>query len=88
MAMTANNEYQGWTNYPTWAVNLWVNNDYDVYHYLNRQSLKTEEECREFVESLQYLFPATYEGITRDIYPDYSFSDVDWHEIWEAWNES
>lgn len=32
-ATTADRTYNGWTNYETWCVNLWLNNDSDDYHY-------------------------------------------------------
>ena len=27
----SNDTYNGWTNYPTWAVNLWLSNDEGLY---------------------------------------------------------
>jgi hypothetical protein len=27
------NEYSGWTNYQTWNVNLWIDNDQGLYSY-------------------------------------------------------
>ena len=29
----ANTTYQGWTNYETWAVNLWLDNEEGVHDY-------------------------------------------------------
>ena len=30
-AMTEDQTYNGWKNYPTWAVNLWLDNERDTY---------------------------------------------------------
>lgn len=40
--MTAETTYNGWKNYPTWAVNLWLSNDEGLY-------LTTLEQVREIV---------------------------------------
>lgn len=29
--MNAETGYQGWANYPTWCVNLWIGNERDLY---------------------------------------------------------
>ena len=29
--MSENKEYEGWTNYDTWNVSLWINNEYGLY---------------------------------------------------------
>ena len=34
-------KYNGWTNYETWAVNLWITNDQDTYNFWR----ETAEEC-------------------------------------------
>ena len=31
-AMTEDQTYNGWKNYPTWAVNLWLSNDEGLYN--------------------------------------------------------
>lgn len=61
--MTENSGYQGWANYPTWAVNLWLSNDQPLYlETLHRTSTAmdaaeaeqiehpywTEEQCLRF----------------------------------------
>ena len=31
--ITIDDTYNGWTNKETWLVNVWLNNDYDLYKY-------------------------------------------------------
>jgi hypothetical protein len=31
---TKNDEYNGWPNYETWAINAWLTNDYESYEQL------------------------------------------------------
>ena len=46
--------YQGWTNYETWNVALWVNNDEAMYREMKRQgrykytAAQAERLCRSF----------------------------------------
>lgn len=35
--MTKNECYQGWSNYATWAVALWIDNDQNAYQYWREQ---------------------------------------------------
>lgn len=37
-------EYNGWTNYPTWAVNLWMDNDQASAMFWERESI----DCLEY----------------------------------------
>lgn len=36
--MTHNNTYNGWTNYETWLVNLWINNEEPSYRYWREEA--------------------------------------------------
>ena len=43
--------FNGWKNYPTWAVNLWLSNDAGLYE---RALEIAEEEYRDAQDCLQY----------------------------------
>jgi hypothetical protein len=49
--------YNGWKNYPTWAVNLWLANDEPLY----REAL---EKAREAVEDAPQDLNAIPDGVT------------------------
>ena len=92
--------YNGWKNYPTWAVNLWLSNDEGLYN-----------EAREIAEqNRQQQTPDNphwgravcadqfKEWVTNDLAPNlgasfaadllgYALDQVDWFEIADAWLE-
>lgn len=70
------NEYNGWTNYATWRVNLEL---FDGTEGYTDPSL-----CREFAEEM--IDQTTDEGIGRD-YAMAFISDVNWHEIAARYQE-
>ncbi len=39
-------EYNGWTNYETWVVNLWIGNDQGSYSYWNDQAQEELERAQ------------------------------------------
>jgi hypothetical protein len=62
--------YNGWTNYATWRVNLEM---FDGY-----ESTLSADTAREIVE--EYIEGSSVEGLARD-YALAFISDVNWHEI-------
>lgn len=46
--------YNGWTNHETWAVNLHLSNDYDIYTWLNKLAENTWRESVDWDEPGQY----------------------------------
>src|SRR3990167_9926974 len=41
------NTYQGWTNYETWAVNLWLTNDSGIYDMIREMGQEAKEAAPE-----------------------------------------
>ncbi|GAG63977.1 unnamed protein product [marine sediment metagenome] len=37
-------KYNGWTNYETWAVNLWFTNKQKIYDYINKEIDRAKKE--------------------------------------------
>lgn len=75
--------YNGWTNWETWNVVLWVDNDEGLYN------------ARRDASNGHYTAERA-EAFVRDILPDGTpdmddtdggYAVVDWQEIADAWNE-
>ena len=96
-------EYQGWTNYETWCVQLWLNNEEAPYRHWTEQAqevwadteldeylTRSEAARRQLAERLQ---GAIEEGDPLDgasVYHDLltsAIGDVNWSEIANAWLE-
>lgn len=84
------NEYNGWTNYETWLVKLWMDNDEGSYNYWREQAedyYNTDKDDpsglaealkEQHEESLPQL-----EGFAADLM-NAAMSEVDWREIAES----
>lgn len=85
--------YNGWSNYPTWAVNLWLSNDEGLY----RETLDLVERnagTRQLTEVSDALKSWVRDELAPDLGASFSadllgwaFDQVDWREIASAWIE-
>ena len=87
--------YNGWTNYETWCVNLWIENEEPSYRHaqdLAKFASRQADPTNGLASSLKFW-------IENDYTPDLGASlaadllgaalgEVDWHEIAEAMLEN
>jgi hypothetical protein len=69
----ADQEYNGWTNYETWNVALWIQNDEGLYDIARRC-----DDYSEFVSSIDGLITKTPDGVsfTSAMLNDFQLNDM------------
>jgi hypothetical protein len=98
MCSTATN-YNGWSNYPTWAVNLWLSNEEglcnatrelvaSVVHPENEDCIVRADVADALRDFVQDLANQEYEeaSFVQDLL-GYALAEVSWFEIADAWLE-
>jgi len=62
-------DYQGWPNYETWAVNLWLSNDQGMYNFiqeLTEAAVTHGEEPYELGDTLQQFIAEDLNPLTDE----------------------
>ena len=62
--------YNGWTNYETWNVALWIGNDEGLYDIARRC-----DDYQDFVDSIEGLITETGDGVS------FTSDMLNWHEL-------
>jgi hypothetical protein len=79
--LTPNTTYQGWANYETWNVSLWINNDEGLYN-LACDCVNNGETYGDFVKYLKECdITSTPDGV------DYEYTYLDGIELNEMMSE-
>ena len=79
--------YNGWANYPTWAVHLWLSNDEGSYEEARMiangsgSPLEREQKLRDCV--LDYHIIELTGSLSSDLL-GYAARQIDWSEILDA----
>ena len=84
--------YNGWANYETWFIHIWLTNDEGIYDEC-REAAEEQSERYELVswlkEHVEYLAELTVPDLftsgnfVSDLYQA-AISEVDWYEIAES----
>lgn len=86
--MNAESRYNGWSNYETWAVNLWLTDDEGIYECIKewaREALQQDidnrssaaDHIKKFVdEMMPEMKPSLFSDLLQ-----HAIGRVDWHEI-------
>jgi hypothetical protein len=80
-------EYNGWTNWATWNVNLWLDND-EQLHKLSKQMSSPEllqEFCEHFIHDfLDFWNEDRFGNKSLD---EREWDNINWEELYDTYKE-
>ena len=94
--MSNDSTYNGWTNYETWLVNLWIQNDEELYNILREEVVEADtlfdakELLLAWIDNEYDMFieatGATHGGLLPDLLRG-AMQAVNWYEIAKNWRD-
>jgi hypothetical protein len=82
--------YNGWSNYETWCVKLWIDNDEASYNRFRRivRSAETKSKAADEVKEMMYDEMPNLGGTLWADLLSAAFGEVDWFEMVESeWDD-
>jgi hypothetical protein len=81
-------KYNGWSNYETWVVALWLDNEEGSYNYWNEvaEGLDVYDLSKRLEEEFEEFNPVEATGVYSDLLT-HALGRVDWYEIAEHLKE-
>ena len=84
--------YNGWKNYPTWNIRLWIDNDQYMLEHIARMA-ESEPENYDLSKDLEAFFDdlisetrAAQTGFQEDFFR-YAYGQVDWYELAQSFHD-
>ena len=74
LATAPDTSYNGWTNYETWNVALWINNDEGLY----RHAVRYVQQCERLDETVDYM---VFADVIAMLYGPTTGDGVSWTDI-------
>jgi len=81
-----NKEYNGWTNWETWNVLIWLDNDEDLYH-MKQSFIRRNEHKQNFESIVKSFLIVMFPNGTPDMKSAVEMEAVNYQEIAETWKE-
>lgn len=92
--MRDDKRYNGWKNYETWCISLWINNEEPMYKHWRARACELRDEyehkqgsargalAKELLDDFEQDKPEV-EGFWGDLLTS-AFQEVDWYEVAES----
>jgi hypothetical protein len=79
--------YNGWSNYVTWDVAQWIDNDQDLLEYVHKIGRENTDKVL-FADAIKYTIEAMAPELEASVFSDllnFAISEVDWYELAESY---
>ncbi len=90
--MSEEKRYNGWTNYETWLVNLWFDNDQGTYEMIRDFAIEEAESIRQIENYIENMIEESSPTLENGLYCDLmtaAISEVNFYEIAEhVWEDT
>ena len=84
--MSNTQEYNGWTNWETWNVLLWLDNEENLYK-IKQSFIRTNEHKQNFESLVKSFLIDMFPNGTQDMDSAEEMNAVNYEEIAETWQE-